>query len=372
MADSAENEAEVPAEIEAEAPAEPEAEVPPELEELTRFAPPIVFREMRESGAFPLQEPYQDERWASVLFLDISGFTSLTEALAQEGPDGTEELTIILNQHFTELVESVNSWGGEVVAYAGDAFAAIFPGPLGKVRLSAQIRKGIVERAARCALKMQGAKVVLEQSTGAHLEFKIGIGSGPIRLCHLGGKEGKWHLLLKGKGFGEAVFAEGSAKPGDTIVSPSTYEYLDGEGVKARSLDSGCYKLLRLGSDNVTPARSVIPNLSVKELDALKGYISPTVLRLVESGQNEYLGETRPLTVMFINLPDIRPTGKLQEDQRTVMTLQDAIFARGGQINKLSVDEKGVSALAIFGLPPVVLEDVPLAGMEAARDVHQK
>ena len=80
----------------------------------------------------------------------------------------------------------------------------------------------------------QGAKVVLEQSTGAHLEFKIGIGSGPIRLCHLGGKEGKWHLLLKGKGFGEAVFAEGSAKPGDTIVSPSTYEYLDGEGVKAR------------------------------------------------------------------------------------------------------------------------------------------
>ena len=111
------------------------------LEELTRFTPPIVFREMRHTvlvdgepqlaTTFPLQDAYQDERWAAVLFLDISGFTALTEKLAQEGPDGTEELTVILNQHFTELVELVNSAGGEVVAYAGDAFAAIFPGPIG-------------------------------------------------------------------------------------------------------------------------------------------------------------------------------------------------------------------------------------------------
>ena len=75
---------------------------------------------------------------------------------------------------------------------------------------------------------------------------------------------------------------------------------------------------------------------------------------------------------MFINLPDIRPTGALQADQAIVAALQASIFSRGGQINKLSVDEKGVSALVIFGLPPIVLEDVPLAAMEAARDVHQK
>ena len=352
------------------------------LEELTRFTPPIVFREMRHTilvdgepqlaTTFPLQDAYQDERWAAVLFLDISGFTALTEKLAQEGPDGTEELTVILNQHFTELVELVNSAGGEVVAYAGDAFAAIFPGPIGETRLGAQIRRKRVELAAHCALAMQGARVRMEQATGAHLEFKIGIGSGVIRLCHLGGQDGKWHLLLKGPGFEEAVFAEGSAKPGDTIIAPNTIEWLEGDGVKTRSLDSGSFKLLRLGNSKVTPARTTIPELTPEEMEALKGYISPTVLRLVESGQNEYLGETRPLTVMFINLPDIRPTGALDEDQTIVQTLQAAIFGKGGQINKLSVDEKGVSALVIFGLPPVVLEDVPLAAMEAARDVHQK
>ena len=341
------------------------------LEELTRFTPPIVFREMR-AVEFPLKDAYQDDRWAAVLFLDISGFTALTERLASEGPDGTEELTIILNQHFTELVELVNAWGGEVVAYAGDAFAAIFPGPIGEIRLSAQIRRNIVEQAAQCALAMQGARVRMEQATGAHLEFKIGIGSGLIRLCHLGGLDGKWHLLLKGAGFEEAVFAEGSAKPGDTIIAPNTIEWLEGDGVKTRSLDSGCFKLLRLGTATVTPSRAKIPELSDRELDALKGYISPTVLRLVESGMNEYVGETRPLTVMFINLPDIRPGGALSEDQVTVKALQDSVFSRGGQINKLSVDEKGVSALVIFGLPPVVLEDVPLAAMEAARDVHTK
>ena len=119
---------------------------------LTRFTPPIVFREMRASDtSFLFKNAYQDNRWAAVLFLDISGFTALTERLASEGPDGTEELTIILNQHFTELVDLVNVWGGEVVAYAGDAFAAIFPGPPGEIRLSAQIRRNIVELAAHCA-----------------------------------------------------------------------------------------------------------------------------------------------------------------------------------------------------------------------------
>ena len=40
----------------------------------------------------------------------------------------------------------------------------------------------------------------------------------------------------------------------------------------------------------------------------------------------EYLGETRPLTVMFINLPDIRPTGALQADQAIVAALQAQSF----------------------------------------------
>ena len=75
-----------------------------------------------------------------------------------------------------------------------------FSGATGEIRLSAQIRRNIVELAAHCALAMQGARVRMEQATGAHLEFKIGLGSGPIRLCHLGGLEGKWNLLLKARG----------------------------------------------------------------------------------------------------------------------------------------------------------------------------
>ena len=83
-----------------------------------------------------------------------------------------------------------------------------FSGATRRDQVSAQIRRNIVELAAHCALAMQGARVRMEQATGAHLEFKIGLGSGPIRLCHLGGLEGKWNLLLKGPGFAEAVFAE--------------------------------------------------------------------------------------------------------------------------------------------------------------------
>ena len=63
------------------------------LDELTRFTPPIVFREMRASDtSFPLQDAYQDNRWRGAL-PRYFGLYALTERLASEGPDGTEELT---------------------------------------------------------------------------------------------------------------------------------------------------------------------------------------------------------------------------------------------------------------------------------------
>ena len=74
------------------------------FDELIRFAPPIVFREMinaSDNRSFPLRRCVSRQSLGCGSFLDISGFTALTERLASEGADGTEELTIILNQHFT-------------------------------------------------------------------------------------------------------------------------------------------------------------------------------------------------------------------------------------------------------------------------------
>jgi len=60
----------------------------------------------------------------AVMFADISGFTALTEHLAERGPAGAEQLTEALNSYFDLLIETIAAYGGEVVLFAGDAVLA--------------------------------------------------------------------------------------------------------------------------------------------------------------------------------------------------------------------------------------------------------
>ena len=75
------------------------------------------FRQHNFHGAFQ----------AATLFVDIAGFTSLTETLMQHPKDGAELLTDALNEIFEPLVQLVYAHGGLIPGFAGDAFTAIFP-----------------------------------------------------------------------------------------------------------------------------------------------------------------------------------------------------------------------------------------------------
>ena len=79
-----------------------------------------------------IETKYKESNWsgsldACVMFVDISGFTPLTERLMKSGSHGAEELTGILNDLFSPLVALVYASGGFIPYFAGDAFTAIFP-----------------------------------------------------------------------------------------------------------------------------------------------------------------------------------------------------------------------------------------------------
>ena len=62
----------------------------------------------------------------AAVFVDISGFTPLTEALARElgGRRGAEELSSTLDRIFAALMEPLHAWDGSVVYFSGDAVTA--------------------------------------------------------------------------------------------------------------------------------------------------------------------------------------------------------------------------------------------------------
>ncbi len=61
------------------------------------------------------------------LFVDLSGFTRMTEALMIRGNEGAEQLSKILNDIFEPMVQLVYRHQGFVPYFAGDAFTGIFP-----------------------------------------------------------------------------------------------------------------------------------------------------------------------------------------------------------------------------------------------------
>src|SRR5918996_5668261 len=92
--------------------------------------------------------------YGTALFADVSGFTTLTESLANEMglQRGAEEIIRHLNRVYTVLVAEVHRYGGSVISFSGDAITCWFDDldPMGIQHSSTS-----AERAITCALEMQ-------------------------------------------------------------------------------------------------------------------------------------------------------------------------------------------------------------------------
>ena len=63
---------------------------------------------------------------AAAIFSDASGFTALTERLAQQ-PNGAEVMCRTMNRFLSAMINIIHSYGGDVVKFAGDALLVVFP-----------------------------------------------------------------------------------------------------------------------------------------------------------------------------------------------------------------------------------------------------
>src|ERR671914_1838313 len=64
----------------------------------------------------------------SLVSVDISGFTALSERLAEKGREGAEELVRTISGIFARLIEAAERHGGDVLKFRGDALLLLFVG----------------------------------------------------------------------------------------------------------------------------------------------------------------------------------------------------------------------------------------------------
>src|SRR5918997_1668934 len=149
---------------------------------------------------------------ATLVFADISGFTSLSERLARRGREGAEELVDALSAAFSGLLAVAYANDGSLLKFGGDALLLLFDGD------------AHLERACRSAAGMrQTLRDVgpLETSAGkVTLRMSQGVHSGELHLFLVGGSHRE--LLVAGPAATAVTQMEKVAGAGEIVVSPQT------------------------------------------------------------------------------------------------------------------------------------------------------
>ncbi|MDH5224102.1 MAG: adenylate/guanylate cyclase domain-containing protein, partial [Actinomycetota bacterium] len=107
----------------------------------------------------------------SVVFVDISGFTKLSEKLAKLGKVGAEEMADAINTCFADLLGVAYVEDGMLLKFGGDALMLLFADddPHEHAARAARAAHGMRKRLRTVGkLETAGGKVNLRMSVGVH------------------------------------------------------------------------------------------------------------------------------------------------------------------------------------------------------------
>ncbi len=169
-----------------------------------KFVPEKVAAEILHSPQGLEPRSYE----ATVLFVDLAGFTALAEGMEPA------DIIHVLNAYFTELVSIIEEKGGVITQFQGDAILAIFnvPRPL----------PDHARRAVEAARSIQRA-VSRKKFLGHKLSCRVGVNTGPVVAGNVGAS-GRMNYTVHGDAVNLAARLEQLNKDHGTtiLVSEST------------------------------------------------------------------------------------------------------------------------------------------------------
>ncbi|MGH8981945.1 MAG: ATP-binding protein [Acidimicrobiales bacterium] len=156
-----------------------------------------------ESGTAPL--PVAERRLCSILFVDLVGFTPLSES------KDPEEVREILSSYFDVARRTISRYGGIVEKFIGDAVMAVWGTPVAQ--------EGDTERAVRAALDLVDAVRVLGAEVAAPgLAARAGVVTGEVAVTLGAQGEG----MVAGDAVNTAARVQSVARPGTVFVDGAT------------------------------------------------------------------------------------------------------------------------------------------------------
>jgi class 3 adenylate cyclase len=297
---------------------------------------------------------------AAVLWLDVSGFTALSELLAERGPAGAERLSELLNERFGALIEVIARHGGDITHFAGDAICAVWPVAAGR-----PLGRGLT-RAARAALALQALPDDPGRREGEPpLRVRAGVAAGACAWTLLGGDD-EGFFVVGGAPPAQAAAAAAAGQPGEVVVVAAAWPLLPGAVAGGEPTPAGDLRLRALeaaGDDSAVEA----PGAAAPDPATVARFL-PRMLRERLAVSGGWLAEFRRVTVLFVGFGDGDFADPAQHDAAgtQVAALQAVVARFDGTVHQLVAEERGATLIAAWGLAGVTHEDDARRGVEAA------
>lgn len=171
-----------------------------------------VVDELTERSPFELSQ-ISERRAIAVLFVDIRGFTTISESLEPE------QVVEILNEYLSLVAAAIQHWDGTLDKFIGDAAMALFNAP--------RDQKDYVLHAV-CAAEeiVQSSDYIRDKFQaryGKTVSFGIGINCGDAIVGNIGSRSRMDYTAI-GDTVNTAARLEANAEPGQILVSEAVWE----------------------------------------------------------------------------------------------------------------------------------------------------
>ena len=288
------------------------------------------------------------ESEGSAAFVDVSGFTQLSEALARKGREGAEQITDVIGHVFEALLAVAYDNGGSLLKFGGDALLLWFDGDghAARAARATVLMRSVLREVGQ--IKLPDARITLRMAQGLH--------SGAFHFFAVG--DSHLELLATGPAWSRLVAMQHAAAADEIVASAET----------CAALAPGC-----LG-DAKEPGRLLLrepPGEFAKMPLRPRPQMAPEVVaRCLPAGVREHLRdanalpEHRPVTVAFIRYGGLDALIETQEKdvaadalQQLLTLVERAAEAQGVSFLASDVDADGGKLILTAGAPKVTGDD---------------
>jgi class 3 adenylate cyclase/tetratricopeptide (TPR) repeat protein len=250
--------------------------------------------------AAPLAAPPpipEERKVVTTLICDIVGFTAMSEAADPEDVDA------LLRRYNALARQVVESYGGAVEKFVGDAVVAVFGVPA--------VHEDDPERAARAGLKLLAVVEGLPPLAGHPIQVRVGINTGEA-LVRLDVTPGSGEGFLTGDAVNVAARLQSSAPPMGVVVGASTHE-LTSRAIIYAALEPVVAKGKREPLE-AWLAKEPVARTGAQALEGASPFVGRTVeLSYLTALLDKAADTSSPQVALIVGDPGIGKTRLLQE-----------------------------------------------------------